>query len=235
MLPDVTDPAGRDAAIAQLESRLGRDLPDDFALIPIANADRLAAAQGAVRAFDIIVVVLLILTLALIVGTIFLSGRRLRMVVLLAIGTVVALLLARLITRAALTGLVSSLATGDGLAAIRVTVIDLTADLATWSWILVILGLIVAVTAVAVSRPAWLTSGVAAATAPQGRGDRIEAWFRDHAQGIGWAVGILLTVALLWIALSPDLAILIGIGLAIVAASIGRRGGAPDEAEVAVG
>jgi hypothetical protein len=223
-LPDVTDPAGRDAAIASIESKLGRDLPDDFALIPIANAKTLAAAQGAVRAFDIAVVVLLLVTLALIVATVWLSGRRLRMVILLSLGIVVSLLLARLIVRAAVNGLVTSLATGDGVAAIREAITDLTADLGTWTWLLVILGIIVALAAFALSRPEWLTSGVAAVSAPTSRGDRVEAWFRDHAQGIGWTVGILLTVLLMWIALSPELAILVGIGLVVVAVSVGRRG-----------
>ena len=85
VLPDVSDPAGRDAAIATLESRLGRDLPDDFALIQVADANRLATAQSAVRAFDIAT------DRARRPrgrvhrgGGILLSGRRLRMAALLA-------------------------------------------------------------------------------------------------------------------------------------------------------
>ncbi len=84
VLPDVSDPAGRDAAIATLESRLGRDLPDDFALIQVADANRLATAQSAVRAFDIVTVVLVVLAVVFIAATILLSGRRLRMAALLA-------------------------------------------------------------------------------------------------------------------------------------------------------
>ena len=59
VLPDVSDPAGRDAAIATLESRLGRDLPDEFGQVQVADANRLAS-QSAVRAFDIITVVLVL-------------------------------------------------------------------------------------------------------------------------------------------------------------------------------
>ncbi len=38
-------------------------------------------------------------------------------------------------------------------------------------------------------------------------------------------MGVLLTVVIVWIALSPDLAVLVGIGLTVVALVVGRRGG----------
>jgi len=247
-LPDVTDPAGRDAAIAALSDRLGRPIPADFALIPIANADRLARAQAAVHYFDVIVVVLVLLTLAFILGTILLSGRRLRMVALLAIGAVVALLIARMLVRAALNGLVDSLAAGNG-EAMRVMLVDLVNELASWSWILVILGIVIAIVAVLAGRPKWASSGVSAASStrvparadlPSGaKADEggIGAWAKAHQEGLGWGIGIVLTSLVVWIALSPDLAILVGIGLVVVALTVGRRrspAGAADADETVV-
>jgi hypothetical protein len=229
-LPDVTDPAGRDATIATLESRLGRDLPDDFALVQIADANRLATAQAVVRAFDFITILLVVLAVVFVAATIFLSGRRLRMVALLAIGTVVSLLLARLIIRAALNGLVSSLATGDGTTA-RDVISDLVSDLADWSWILIIVGLTVAVVAIVATRPAWVRSGAAAAGSPSSPDDGVGAWVRAHQPGLAWAVGVLLTTFIVWVAFSPDLAILVAIGLTVVALVVGRRGAEPTAGE----
>ena len=227
VLPDVDDPADRDAAIANLESRLGRDLPADFALIPIANANRLATAQAAVHAFDVVTVALVIITILLYLATILLSGRRLRMVVLLAIGSVVALVITRLLVRAALQGAIASLAAGD-VDTVQTMITDLVSDLASWSWILVILGLIVAVVAILVGRPDWTRPGVSSpGVASEGRESAL-GWVREHRDGLSWTVGILLTVLVVWVALSPDLAILVGIGLAVVALAVGRRGSSSD-------
>ena len=227
VLPDVVDPADREAAIANLESRLGRDLPDDFALIPIANANRIATAQAAVHAFDVVTVALVIITFLLYLGTILLSGRRLRMVFLLAIGSVVALVITRLLVRAALQGAIASLAAGD-VDTVQTMITDLVSDLASWSWILVILGLIIAVVAVLVGRPDWTRPGVSSpGVASEGR-ETLSAWVREHRDGLSWTVGILLTVLIVWVALSPDLAILVGIGLAVVALAVGRRGRSGD-------
>lgn len=230
VLPDVTDPAGRDATIANLESRLGRDLPDDFALIPIANAKGLASAQAAVHAFDIVTAVLVILAVVFCVATILLSGRRLRMVALLAIGTVVSLIIARLLVRAAVEGLVGSLAAGDGATAKEI-ITDLVSDLASWSWVLVLVGIVVAVAAVLLARPGWLKSGAAAASSPSSPDTGVGAWARDHRDGLAWGIGIFLTTLIVWVALSPDLAILVGIGLVVVALVVGRRGGTPPATE----
>jgi hypothetical protein len=222
-LPDVTDPAGRDAALAALGSKLGRPLPADFALVPIANAKNLAAAQGAVRAFDIAVIVLILLTALLIAGTILLSGRRLRMVTLLAIGIVVALIVARMVVRAVIQGAIDSLAAGDA-ATVRIMVTDLVSELGTWAWILAIIGIVVAIVAVLAGRPEWLSSGAEAATSSS-RSEGIEAWGRAHSDGLGWTLGILVTALIVWIALSPDMAILVGVGLVVVALVVGRRRG----------
>lgn len=220
-LPDVTDPAGREAAIAALASKLGRPIPADFALVPIADATRLANAQQAVHLFDVLTVGLLVLSVLLVVATVLLSGRRLRMVGLLALGVVVSLVIARLLVRAALQGLIGSLAAGNA-AAMESMLTDLLSDLAGWSWILVILGIIVAVLAVLAGRPSWLPSG----------GENASTWAGAHRDGLAWAVGIAVTTVVVWIAMSPDLAILVAIGLSVVAMAVGRRrgSGSGDEA-----
>jgi hypothetical protein len=235
-LPDVSDPEARDAAIANLEERLGRDIPDDFALVTVADATRLATAQQLVRAFDLIVIVLVVVTIVLAALTVVLARRRLRMVVALALGFVVALVLARIIVRAILSGVASSAAASGSDDVLRLVIQDLTADLATWTWLLVVLGVVVAITAWALGRPEWLTSG-ADALASSSRSERFGAWVRDHADGIAWSVAIVLVVAALAVVASPELGILAGIGLVVVAWSgvLGRgapSGETPSEPEV---
>jgi hypothetical protein len=217
VLPDVSDQAGRESTVAALEDRLGRDLPEDFGLVSIADANRLAAAQGLVRAFDIVVIVLALVTLALCAATVVLARRRLRMVVALALGVVVAIIVARIIVRTALTGITTSIASGGSGDVLTLVIQDLTTDLATWTWILVALGIVVAVTAAIAGRPAWVTSGADALTASSSRSQRTEAWVRDHVDGIGWTVAIVLAVAVLAVAVTPELAVLVGIGLVLLA------------------
>jgi hypothetical protein len=229
-LPDVSDPASRDAAIASLEERLGRDIPDDFALVTVADATRLATAQQLVRAFDLVVIVLVVVTLILAVLTIAFAQRRLRMVIALALGVVVALVLARIIARTVMSGVASSAAAGGSGDVLRLVVQDLTQDLATWTWLLVGLGIVVALAVWALSRPDWLTSGTEA-LASASRSERSAAWLRDHADGVGWSAAIVLVVAALAVVATPELAILAGIGLAVIAWSgVLRRGSATDAA-----
>ena len=216
VLPDVTDPAGRDAAIAAIESKLGRDLPPDFAQIEVADATRFAAAQGAVRAFDLLVVGLLIVTLILMVATVWLARRHLRMVAWLGIGSVVALILARIATRGIVNGLVSDLAAGGSVATIRLTIVDLLQDLRGLTTTLIVIGIIIAIIAWIAGRPRWAREGVAAAKEPSSEESGVEAWGRQHADGIGWTLGILAGVLVLWITISPELAVLGGIVLTAV-------------------
>ena len=56
-IPDLSSYEPDPDRVAQLESLLGRDLPDDIGTITLVQSDRLAAVQDAVRAFDVITVV----------------------------------------------------------------------------------------------------------------------------------------------------------------------------------
>ena len=69
---------------------LGVTLPDDFGTIQLMPADKLLAARTAVQAFDIIVAVLIALSILLVALALWLADRRRRMLIFLAIGTIVA-------------------------------------------------------------------------------------------------------------------------------------------------
>ena len=87
-----------------------------------------------------------------------------------------------------------------------------------------IVGIVAAVVAVIAAGPDWVRSGATAASSPNSSDDGIGAWANAHRDGLRWTVGVLLTVVIVWIALTPDLAVLVGIGLTVVALIVGRRG-----------
>lgn len=226
-IPDTTDPATRDAVVDRIGQALGRDLPDDFAFIPIFSAERLAAAQGVVRAFDIVVIGLLIVMVVLIVSTIVLARNRLRMVTALTLGVIVSLILARLILKAIIPNLIDALATSGGAPVVSDVIRDLTADLSRWVWILVLLGVLIGIGAVLLGRPDWATDANAAARSH----NRVEAgggWLNEHAAGVRWSVAFVVGVVLAWLVASPELAVLVGVGIVVVAAwNLRSRTGTP--------
>jgi hypothetical protein len=149
--PATAEPPGVIRGI--LETRLGVTFPEDFGTIPLMPAERLEAAQTAVRVFDIVVVVLIALALALVALAIWLSGKRLRMVVFLAIGTIVAFVLARLFTNAATDALTAGIA-AQGLRGAIESILDATlADFRSWALLILIATGIIGVVAYLYGRP----------------------------------------------------------------------------------
>ncbi len=98
-LPEITGEEQVSEAITSLSSALGRPLPPDFGQVVIFQSDDLAAAQNAVSFFDKLTYALIIFSLLMIAVTIALSVNRRRTVVQLAVGTILGVLIARLIIR----------------------------------------------------------------------------------------------------------------------------------------
>jgi hypothetical protein len=190
--PATSEPPGVIRGI--LENRLGVTLPADFGTIPIMSVEQLETAQTVVKAFDIIVIVLIVLAVALSVLAIWLAARRPRMVVFLAIGTVIAFLLARLLTNAATDALTTAIATEGLRGAVR-SILDATlADFRGWAFlILIALGLVAAA--------AWFWSRPPTArrvSLPEFRTER-------GIERIGLA---LIALVVLWVAVGLEVAIL---------------------------
>jgi hypothetical protein len=190
--PATSEPPGVIRGI--LENRLGVTLPADFGTIPIMSVEQLETAQTVVKAFDIIVIVLIVLAVALSVLAIWLAARRPRMVVFLAIGTVIAFLLARLLTNAATDALTTAIA-AEGLRGAVRSILDATlADFRGWAFlILIALGLVAAA--------AWFWSRPPTArrvSLPEFRTER-------GIERIGLA---LIALVVLWVAVGLEVAIL---------------------------
>ncbi len=101
-LPTLTADGDPQQQVAELESALGRDLPEDFGQLVIYQSDRLADAGASVESAQrtLVVakrglVVLLIATVALLALTIVIARNRWRAVLLLGLGTVAAIVIAR--------------------------------------------------------------------------------------------------------------------------------------------
>ena len=177
-----------------LENRLGVTLPADFGTIPIMSVEQLQTAQTVVKAFDIVVIVLIVLAVALSVLAIWLAARRPRMVVFLAIGTIIAFLLARLFTNAATDALTTAIA-AEGLRGAVRSILDATlADFRGWALLILIALGIVAIAAWFWSRPA----SERRVSLPQFRTERA-------IERIGLA---LIALVVLWVAVGLEVAIL---------------------------
>ena len=208
--PATAEPPGVVRGI--LENRLGVTLPEDFGTIPLMPAERLETAQTAVRAFDIVVIVLIALAVALVALAIWLSGKRLRMVVFLAIGTIVAFVLARLFTNAAADALTTGIAQ-QGLRGAIESILDATlADFRSWA-LLILIGIgIIGVLAYAYGRP----------------NVSLTAFSSERSmERIGLA---LIALVVLWIAVGLEVALLAAVLIVGLELYLGRDKGEAEEA-----
>jgi hypothetical protein len=135
-------------SIAQLEARLGRDLPEGLGTIQLVQSENLAGLQQAVRAFDLIVILLIALTVLFAVLALTLTSRRLRMVLWLALGSIVALMLARVVGRQVLEALAGSLKDGPAGRTIGGVLGTIGDGMMWFTFIVIALAVVVAVAAV---------------------------------------------------------------------------------------
>ena len=151
-LPDLSATAAPAVARAALQRALGVTLPADFGTITVARADRLEAAQTAVRAFDILVVLAIVVTILLFVGAALIARDRRRAVVLLGAGSVVGLLVARAAIRGIENAIVGSITGDSGGATVRGIFDAVLDDLFGVMVLVTIVGVIVAIVAWLIGR-----------------------------------------------------------------------------------
>jgi hypothetical protein len=155
-LPDLSAPDAPDVLAQRLDSALGITLPADFGSIKLVKADRLLTARTAVKAFDIIVVAMVILSVLLVALALALARQRRRMLVYLALGTLIAFLLARLAINGIESAVLSGIADDDIAGAVRAVVDSTVENLRGLTILIVIATGIVALVAYLAGRPAWL-------------------------------------------------------------------------------
>ncbi len=157
-LPDLSTPDAPGALAQRLGAALGITLPDGFGTIQLMPADKILAARAAVQAFDIIVIALIILSVVLVALALWLAQRRRRMLIFLALGTIVAFVIARTLIRGAEGVIVGGIADQDLAGALRSTMDAVFDDLRSLTLLILIATAIVAVVAYFWGRPAWAVS-----------------------------------------------------------------------------
>ena len=168
-LPDLSSPDAPDVLAQRLNTAFGITLPPTFGTIQLMPADRLLAAQKAVRVFDLVIILLIVLTIVLVALSLWLAAKRRRMVIFLAIGTIIAFLIGRMLIGSIEDAIVSGIAEGDVAAAIRAMVDATLEDLRSLTVIILIAAVIIGVAAYLWGRPKWvtdLTSGDTEGDAP---------------------------------------------------------------------
>ena len=161
-LPDLSTPQQPGVLAQRVATVLGVTLPDDFGTIQLMPADKLLAARTAVQAFDIIVAVLIALSILLVALALWLADRRRRMVIFLAIGTIIAFVIARTLIRGAEGAIVGGIADQDLAGAVRTSLDAVFDDLRGLTLIVLIGTAIVGVAAYLWGRPAWVVTGAQA-------------------------------------------------------------------------
>jgi hypothetical protein len=226
-IPDLSTYEPNPDRVAQLESLLGRELPDDIGTITLVESDQLATVQSAVRAFDIITIAVLLAAVLFVALALWLSARRLRMVVWLAFGAVVALLLGRFTTRLVVGEITGAL--GDGENGTTVTgVADATVDSLLWfTFLLIIVAVVVALVAVLVERRAEVAEVVA-------EPESVREWVRSRSRAIAYVGMGLVGFVVLWNLGGPDITFVAAalVGLVLIAVAI-IGGRAPSTGEAA--
>jgi hypothetical protein len=85
-IPEITQEMPVDQARSELSTALGRDLPEGFGVYTVFQSDQLAAAQNLVTLFDRLVYLIIGLTVALFIATLWLATNRRRTLLVLGLG-----------------------------------------------------------------------------------------------------------------------------------------------------
>ncbi len=168
-LPDLTAPEAPDVLAQRLDSALGVTLPPDFGTIRLMPAARLATAQTVVRVFDLIVILLIVLSALLVALALWLATDRRRMLIYLGIGVVIAFLLARLAMNAARNAIIGGIADGDVRGAAQTIVDSTLRDLRGVTVLIIIATVVVVIAAYLWGRPRWVVATTAYVSDTAGR------------------------------------------------------------------
>jgi hypothetical protein len=221
-LPQIDPATAPDDIRTLLQDALGRRLPADFGTITLLRGTQGYEAKQALRLFNDLVILVVVLTVVLIAAAVLVAVRRLRTVLWLGIGALLAFIVARVVAvqlEEAITGAIAS----QGGAAVARSVLGSTVDSLNGFFIWVaVAGAVAAVAAFLATRPAWLAAvgekvaelfGVASdLTTPDTRSGR---WLAEHLDQLrigGVAVAI---VALLFATASPTAVLVIVVALVV--------------------
>jgi hypothetical protein len=158
-LPDPASTEQVQQGIQRLSQALGVQLPPNFGQVTLFQSDQLATAQQIVRLVDIFAVLLPLLTLALLIATLWLSLDRRRTLVQLGIGIAITFALAKIGIAVLEQNVESSIANPTARDIIDPVIARALSYLVTSTTWLLVMGLVVALVAFLVGKPEWFRVG----------------------------------------------------------------------------
>ncbi|MFA9431946.1 hypothetical protein [Egicoccus sp. AB-alg2] len=224
-IPDIAANVDPETAVQRLGEALGVDLPSDFGQVPLMSQDDLAQLQAAARAADQLVWLGVVVTLALVAGTVVLSRHRRRTVLYLGLGTAIATVLTMLLLRNLQGTVAGQAATPEGQAAVGTLTDSVLDSLRTTMLLVLVVALLVAFAAHLASRPAWARRTyevIRTSTASRPGGSDVEGFvarydtaFRLGAIALGILVLALVGITLLSVVVVVPLVLLALWGIAV--------------------
>lgn len=220
-IPQIDPKASAEEMRAQITAATGRTLPPDFGTVVLFEGDQVEEAQQAVRIFNAAVIAIVVATILLIAAALLSSPARLRTLIHLGLGTLVAVVVARVAVRRLQEAVVDSLGDRDGVTVTRALLESAAASLGDVLVWLIVAGALVTGAAFLAGRRGWFTAArdyAAAAADATGavvaRQTPARLWLARHYDGAR-AGGVVVAVALLLFTTSSLWLTLLVIALAV--------------------
>ena len=221
-LPDITLPdilSNRvDEAREQLAAAVGAQLPEDFGQVDLLSEQRLGEVQAGIQRLDRLVWLLALITIALAAVTIWMSPKRRRTIIHLGLGVAGGLVVAIVAIRRVQDAILEEIVSPNGVATARALLGEVVSSLRSWTLVVVLGSIAVAIAAYLAGRPAWigrLTDEVSKAAAPDVEGSRLGSWIADRHDTLRVA-GIVGALVVLYVAgISVLSVVLISAGLGL--------------------
>jgi hypothetical protein len=202
-VPQIDPAASAEEMRAQLESATGRTLPEDFGTVVLFKGDQVTEAQQAVRIFKAAVIAILVVTILLIAAALLFSRARLRTLVQLGLGTVLAVVVARVAVDRLSDAVVESIGEREGVSIARALIESAAGnflDVLIW---LIVAGALVSLAAYLGGKRTWFvvargyaTSAAVASGELVARRTPLRLWLGRHYDGAR-AAGVIVAVAAL--------------------------------------
>jgi hypothetical protein len=238
-IPDVTVEQIPEEAITRLEEALGVDLPDDFGQFTVYDEGKLTAVQDAISLFDRLVVVLLPLGVVLAGLALWLSHRRRRTLLQLAVGLALGMVLIRRVGFRVQDEVATLPPRPAGQESASLAADAFLKPLTTFGGWVLAGAIVVVVLAVLTGDYPWVVSlrrraatlwgQAVAATGERARDETTVAWVTDHRDAL-LAAGGIVALVILWVADLSWLGLLLVLALAAAYAIAVYRIGTPPEA-----
>lgn len=215
-VPQIDPEASAEEMRAQITATTGRTLPEDFGTVTLFKGDQVTQAQQAVRVFKAAVIAILVVTALLIAAALLLSPRRLRTLIQLGLGTLVAVVVARVAVRRLTDAVIENAGGGEGYNIARSLIESASGNLLDLLIWLVVAGALVTVMAFLATKRSWFVAARGYATAAAGTTGELVAkespmrrWLGRHYDGARAAGVVAGVVALLFTTSSWWLTILV--------------------------